>query len=172
MRIIISPYSVKLRSGKRNPKDYPYWRELVRLLNVWNHILQIGIEGEEKIEGTPTFQLLGRTFKELEDLVAGADTWISVDNFFPHFINATSGKPGIVLYSQSDPLIFGYPYNRNLLQSRGCLRQFQFDSWEAAEYNAEAFVSPDTVVEEFDAWIHGAGRVAAVDVARRSAAPA
>ena len=45
--IIISPYSKALRSGKRNPKNYPYWQELIELIK--EPIVQIGIEGEEQL---------------------------------------------------------------------------------------------------------------------------
>ena len=45
--IIISPYSKSLRNGKTNPKNYPYWKELIRLIN--EPIVQVGIDGEEQL---------------------------------------------------------------------------------------------------------------------------
>jgi len=45
--IIISPYSKKLMSGKNNPKNYPYWKELIRLIK--EPIVQVGIEGEDQL---------------------------------------------------------------------------------------------------------------------------
>ena len=50
--ILISPYSRRLRSGNLNPKDYPYWEELVKLLKIdgWN-VIQVGTSGEKVIGG-------------------------------------------------------------------------------------------------------------------------
>lgn len=142
--ILISPYSARLRSGKPNPKVYPWWPELIALLG--DDVVQIGTTGEERIAGVSRF-MLDAPFHELRLLIAQASGWLSVDNFLPHFINADCAKkPGIVLWGQSDPRIFGYPQNRNLLKGHKYLRQFQFDSWEAATYDAEAFVSPQEVI--------------------------
>jgi len=47
--ILISPYSRPLRNGKNNPKNFPYWREVVDLLKTKNDIVQIGVEGEKKL---------------------------------------------------------------------------------------------------------------------------
>ena len=43
--IIISPYSKPLRNGLNNPKNYPYWKELISLIN--EEIIQVGVDGEE-----------------------------------------------------------------------------------------------------------------------------
>ena len=48
--IILAPYSRNLRNGKRNPKNYPFFKELVEELKKLGHtIIQIGIEGETEI---------------------------------------------------------------------------------------------------------------------------
>jgi hypothetical protein len=57
------------------------------------------------------------------------------------------GKPGIVLWGQSDPLIFGHPENNNLLKDRKYLREKQFWWWEQCDYNAEAFVRPEEIIK-------------------------
>ena len=44
--IIISPYAKKLHNEKVNPKNYPYWKELIKLID--QPIIQIGIDGEEQ----------------------------------------------------------------------------------------------------------------------------
>jgi ADP-heptose:LPS heptosyltransferase len=148
-KIIISPYSRRLR-GKdtENPKNYPYWDELVELLTENNYyIIQVGVEGEKRLRGgiggiEYKFNL---PLKELKKLVEECDAWISVDNFFQHFCSLV-GKPGIVLFGQSDPLIFGHPENINLLKDRKYLRPDQFNIWEACEQNKEAFVEPRKVL--------------------------
>ena len=47
--IIISPYSKKLISGKENPKNYPYWEELIASID--EPIVQVGIAGEKQLVG-------------------------------------------------------------------------------------------------------------------------
>lgn len=147
MKILISPYSQKLRSGKTNPKNFPYWKEVVQQLNQLNHIvIQIGVTGEEKIEGVNEF-LINKNFKFLEDLILESDVWVSVDNFFPHFCN-TINSYGIVIYSRSDPKIFGYEKNVNILKDIRFLRHDQFGIWEQSEFDIVTFVEPHIVVNE------------------------
>ena len=142
--IIISPYAQKLRNGKINPKNYPYWTKLVKELSKNGYdIVQIGVEGEEPL--VPDFRK-NLPLTELAELVNQCDTWISVDSFFQHFCWDLK-KPGIVLWAQSDPLIFGHEENTNLLKDRKYLRKEQFYLWEQCEYNKHAFVSPDEVMK-------------------------
>ena len=57
--IVISPYSKKLRNGKENPKNYPYWEELIAWIqiNVGFDIVQVGVEGETKLVDDCRFNL-------------------------------------------------------------------------------------------------------------------
>jgi hypothetical protein len=140
--IIIAPYAQKLRNGKNNPKNYPWWPELITSIK-YDTIVQIGVEGEiQLVEDFRKNLSLG----ELKELVLECRTWISVDSFFQHFAWDLR-KPGIVLWGQSDPLIFGHPENTNLLKDRKYLREKQFWLWEQCEYNAEAFVRPEEVIK-------------------------
>ena len=45
--IIISPYAQKLPNGQENPKNYPYWKELLQLIT--EPVIQIGVEGEAQL---------------------------------------------------------------------------------------------------------------------------
>jgi ADP-heptose:LPS heptosyltransferase len=139
--IIISPYSKALRNGKRNPKNYPYWQELISLIK--EPIIQIGIDGEEQL--VPDFRK-NLSLSELRELVNKCSTWISCDSFFQHF-SWDLKKYGIVLWSVSDPLIFGHLENINLLKGRECLVQNQFLWWEFTEYDHSKFVTPDQVMK-------------------------
>jgi ADP-heptose:LPS heptosyltransferase len=138
--IIIAPYAQKLRNGQNNPKNYPWWPELISLIN--EHIVQVGVEGEEPLVEDFRKNL---SLDELKSLVLECRTWISVDSFFQHFAWDLN-KPGIVLWGQSDPLIFGHPENTNLLKDRKYLREKQFWWWEQCDYNAEAFVKPEEII--------------------------
>ena len=142
--IVISPYSKKLRNGKENPKNYPYWEELIAWIqiNVGFDIVQVGVEGETKLVDDCRFNL---SVIELRNLINECQTWISCDSMFQH-LAWSEGKQGIVLWSVSDPLIYGHPENINLLKNRSYLVQNQFLWWDSYEFNPEAFVKPEEVV--------------------------
>lgn len=139
--IIISPFSRILPNGKPNPKNYTYWKELVALID--QPIIQVGVDGEEQL--VPNFKK-NLSIPELSTLIGECNTWISIDSFFQHLC-WDLGKPGIVLWGQSDPLIFGHPENINLLKSRDYLRKEQFWLWEQAEYRTDCFVEPLEVLK-------------------------
>lgn len=145
--IIISPFSKKLRNGKNNPKNYPYFKKLLACLAVLGkHVVQVGGEGEEQL--TEDFRN-NLSLEELASLIKECDTWISVDSFFQHFA-WDLGKPGIVLWGQSDPNIFGHPENINLLKDRKYLREKQFWMWEQAEYRDDCWVEPEEVLKHLN----------------------
>ena len=139
--IIISPYSKKLMNGRENPKNYPYWSELIRLID--EPIIQIGVEGETRLVRDFRTNL---PLNELRELLKQCRTWIGVDSFFQH-LAWLEGKKGIVLWSVSDPLIFGHPENVNLLKSRSYLSEKQFLWWEDQKYEKDAFIDPHIVVD-------------------------
>jgi len=138
--IIISPFSKKLINGKRNPKNYPYWKELIELID--EPIIQVGVEGEEQLVKDFRKNL---PVSELRKLLQECRTWVSCDSFFQH-LGWDEGKQGIVLWSVSDPLIFGHPENINLLKDRSNLVENQFLWWEFVEHKSDRFVKPKEVL--------------------------
>jgi hypothetical protein len=58
-----------------------------------------------------------------------------------------------VIWSQSNPLIFGHEENINLLKDKKYLRKEQFYLWEQCEYNKDAFVEPTTVLKHIKQFI-------------------
>jgi ADP-heptose:LPS heptosyltransferase len=139
--ILIAPFAKPLQNGKLNPKNYPYWKELIALID--EPIIQVGVEGEEQL--VPDFRK-NLSLTELKDLLAECRTWIGVDSFFQH-LGWAEGKQGLVLWSVSDPLIFGHTDNINLLKDRVYLAQNQFLWWYFTEHKNEAFVSPQKVIK-------------------------
>lgn len=160
MKVIISPYSSKIQDDedakcKVNPKNYPYWNELVRkLIRSGAHITQIGVAGENTIGGVHKV-LFDSPMSHLKDLLDECNFWISVDNFFHHFAHYHN-KKGVVLWGQSNPIIFGYPENINILKSKEYLRpeKEQWLWWKWAEYKREAFSSPSTVMNVIESYKH------------------
>ena len=139
--IIIAPYAQKLRTGNLNPKNYPYWKELIEQIK--EPVIQVGVEGETQL--VPDFRK-NLPIPELRTLLKECRIWISVDSFFQH-LGWDEGVPGIVLWGPSDPLIFGHPENINLLKSREYLVENQFIWWEATEHKNDRFVKPKEVLK-------------------------
>lgn len=139
--IIISPYAKKLINGNENPKNYPYWRELIDMID--EPVIQVGVEGEAQLVGDFRKNL---SLDQLRELLDECRTWISCDSFFQH-LAWDHGKPGIVLWSVSDPLIFGHAENTNLLKNRDCLVENQFLWWENTSHDKNKFVNPEVVLK-------------------------
>jgi len=139
--IIIHPYAKPLVNGNQNPKNYPFWKELISLIK--EPIVQIGVEGEEQLVDDFRKNL---SIIELRQLIKDCKTWIAVDSFFQH-LAWSEGKKGIVLWSVSDPIIFGHEANINLLKDRVYLAQNQFLWWDFTEHNNDAFVKPEEVIK-------------------------
>ena len=137
--ILIHPFAKPLRNGKTNPKNYPNWKQLISMIN--EPIIQIGVEGEEQLVYDFRKNL---PIPELRKLIQECRIWIGVDSFFQH-LAWDEEKSGIVLWSVSDPLIFGHPENTNLLENRDNLSKNQFLWWEATEHNPSYFVKPEIV---------------------------
>lgn len=147
MKIVIFPWAKKLRNDQNNPKNYPYWPDLLSKLKSQGHeIIQVGVEGEEQL--TDNFKK-NLPLNELSQLLLETDTWIGVDSFGQH-LAWDLGKRGMAIFGQSDPLIFGHKENINVLKSRDCLRDKQFWWWEQAEYRYDVWLSPDEIVEIFN----------------------
>ena len=138
--IVIQPFSRALNNGKQNPKNYPYWQELIKLID--EPIVQIGLDGEHQL--TEDFRT-NLSISDLKGLIHECRTWIGVDSFFQHLCWA-NGKQGIVLWSVSDPLIFGHSENINLLKNRNSLAANQFLWWENTEHNSDHFVKPEEIL--------------------------
>lgn len=144
MKLLISPFTKPRRDGKPNAKDYPFWTELIDQISKDHDIIQIAVSGERHLvpkvyENEP--------MRNLVEIAQTVDSWISVDNFFPHFMNYYyPEKRGIVLFGPSDARIFGYNQNINLFPKPPLLRADQFANWEQCEANFAAHIKPMSVV--------------------------
>lgn len=144
--VLISPFSTKLSSGEENPKNYPHWKKVVSgLKNLGFYTIQLGLSGEYDIECHA--KIFNAPLCFLLDLARNTTTWASVDNFFPHLCQQGS-RPGVVIWGQSDPKLFGYETNTNLLKDKKYLRpnDQQYWLWTQTTYCEEAFVDAETVI--------------------------
>lgn len=142
--IIIAPFAKQLLSKKLNPKNYPYWEELISQIK--EPIVQVGVTGEKQLVEDFRQNL---PLNELRKLIQECRTWIGVDSFFQH-LAWNEGKKGIVLWGPSDPLIFGHPENINLLKHRSHLAPNQFLWWDLTDHKNERFVEPKEVLEHLN----------------------
>jgi len=128
---------------KVNPKEYPYFNELIVLLqNAGHRLIQIGVEGEEQLVEDFRKNLNCINLKQLLD---ESDTFIAIDSFLQH-LAWYYGKRGIVIFGKSDDKIFGHVENVNLLKSREYLRKHQFWLWSQETCNDDVFITPDKVM--------------------------
>lgn len=140
----IAPRSKRVPGTSDNPKDYPYWDGYVAtLVSSGATVLQVGGPDDVLVPGA--LDKRGLDPEELLHILRGADAWVSVDTFLQHFA-WLNGIPGIVVFSVSDPFIFGHKENLNILRSRKFLREWQFSSWAEASYVPESFVPVDELV--------------------------
>jgi len=145
-KIIIAPYAKKLRNGNINPKNYPWFPEVITKIKKDRHDLhinQIGIEGEKILNNIDKFTF-GKSIQEIMNLVKECDIYITIDSFLGH-LGAYVKKRGIIIFGKSDPNIFSYPQNRNILKDRKYLRKNQFDIWESETFDKNAFIDPKSL---------------------------
>jgi FkbM family methyltransferase len=143
--IIISPYSYM----PSHAKSYPFWKELIPKIKTLGYkLVQIGMKGEVPLEGMDDY-LWNISFKDLEEKIKTCTCWISVDNFLQHMVNCMEEPiKGIVLWGISDPTMFGYDYNTNILKDRKYLREDQFGVWKNIVEDEKTKVKKDVYVPQ------------------------
>ena len=149
--VLIFPWAKALRNGNENPKNYPYWKDLVELLRGNNyHVVQISLLHEKEIGADERRSLV---YKQVCALINEGPLIITIDSFAQHLCWSL-GKKCIVLWGPSDPLVFGHPCHINLQKDRKFIREGfrHFDTWESCELCPEAFVSPVEVVQALSAF--------------------
>jgi len=145
-KIIISPFAKPLRNGKENPKNYPFWEELILLLKKNEfYIIQIGVDKETKFDVDKV--VFNASLKELEKITKECDLFLGIDNFFQHFCSMI-GKKGIAIFGKSDPKIFGHDENIIIIKDEKYLRKNQFDTWENEKFDPNCFVKPLIVLNQ------------------------
>jgi hypothetical protein len=138
-------------NGDPSPKDYPYWNDVIdilkRKLKDDIYIVQIGVHGEERLNGVDKVSN-NLSFKGLKKVISEIDGWVAVDNFFHHFVHAyTPEVKGAVLWGPSSPQHFGYEEQLNLVKDPKYFRPDQFGVWHDVEPNPDAFLDPGTVAD-------------------------
>ena len=147
MRVLLSPFCKPMRNDKRNPKEYPWWNDVVKQLVEHDvGVVQLSTKVDPTLPGT-FLRYDDLSYSDIVEAVNVFDVWLSCDSFLPHLCYAYGLKPGVVVWGKSDPRVFGYPCNKNLIKSEGCLRRYQFNIWEEEQYDERVFVRPAVVME-------------------------
>lgn len=147
--IIISPYS----QDPNHAKSYPFWDGLMPLLRDFAkganvRLIQIGRDGEPPLPCIDDFWV-NRSFKVIEKSIEECLFWLSVDNFLQHLCHCMPVTiKGFVLWGVSDPKLFGYSYNGNILKNISYLRADQYNTWHGLVRNNDSFLSPEGVMEK------------------------
>lgn len=127
-------------------KAYPWWCELIGMLKIK------GYEVTHFASPTGDIELncnkIIATLDEIRKQLPNYDLFISTDTFLPHMVIAENIKiKGIVLWSLSDPLIYGYPEFTNMVK-RQYLRPDQFGVWHGIKRVPEAFPQPIEIINK------------------------
>lgn len=143
--LMISPYSKPRPNGKPCAKNYPWWKELVALLDKEGvKTIQIGTKNEAPI-GAHNF-VVDLPLDTIKKDLLTCSGWVAVDNFLPH-LGASIGKRGVVIFGPSDPKVFGHTSNINVLKDRKYLRPLQFATWHEEEMVEERFARPEEILK-------------------------
>lgn len=150
MIVLISAFSRKLKHGRENPKNYPYFNEVIEgIKNIYPEakFYQVKLSEEPKLEKVDEV-LNDLTIPELKIILDKCETWLSIDNFFHHFA-AYYGKMGIVIFTVSDPALFGHYINFNIYKDKKYFRENQFGLWEECPVIENPYIEPQKVVDVF-----------------------
>jgi hypothetical protein len=146
-RIFVHCSSRAMRYGdnKKNPKDYPYWQELIDLLSEKQSVTQITTLADKWYSNCHSYADFSMPHL-VEVIQDEMDVFVSIDSFLPHMAHFY-GKRGFVIFGQSDPLLFGYKENINILKDRKNLRAEQFWHWEQTPYKEDVFPTAEEVFQ-------------------------
>lgn len=143
--LFLSPHAASI--GRQNPKDYPFFAEVLDGLQNAFHVVQLGREGEEIVPhvNEVCFDLpLGHLVRRLK---AEAALVVSVDNAIQHLCWRYK-IPCLCIFSKSDPKIFGHKENTNLLKDRKHLSRTQFNVWLSQDVDMDSFIDAPKIVAQ------------------------
>lgn len=147
--ILLNAWSRPLRSGRQNPKNYPWWPQV--LARIVLPVTQVAVAGDPALVSDVRWNL---ELSELAKLVDECHTWLAVDSFFQHFC-WDRNNPGIVLWGPSNPHIFGHEENINLTLGQPAWRTNQFLTWEQEPVDIHKHVPPEQVLTALELLVPG-----------------
>lgn len=151
-RILIHPEAKSCKDGSISPKNYPYFNELIeKIKNNFKdiEINQLGNSKDKKLNQINNYYF-DIDLQDIENLIDEHDLWISIDSFLPHYCDCYKLKNGIVIYTVSNPDIFGYKSNINLIKNKKFIRNRNkiFIYYNKEDYNENAFIDYNKIYEK------------------------
>jgi hypothetical protein len=144
--IVISPWARNLGDNKPNPKNYPWWPELISLLR--EPVTQVGVDGETQL--VPDFRT-NLDLPQLTSLLKTCRFWIGVDSFVQHW-GWHMGVPGAVLWGPSRPEIYGHDTNLNIAPPRHLAAPNQFLTWTMVAPKLDWWIPPHQAAILMETW--------------------
>jgi hypothetical protein len=144
--MLIRPHIV-ISAWTHKAKTYPHWHGLVEILRARNYLItQVGVGSEEKLPGIE--HVWDKSLKEVEDVVRSIGDFVSIDNFLHHLAHSI-GVRGTVIWGPSDPNIYGYGSQINIIKHRKYLRPDQFGFYRGWvwPYEKEGWYGPKEVAD-------------------------
>ena len=114
-----NPIAIHITSSTSDNQNWPLknWEELVKSMPQYTFI-QLGLSGEDKVEGAVDFR--GTTsFREALSILKNSMSFVGVVSSFAHATSAVA-TPGVVLFGPSSPQVWGHANNINLYKDLRC----------------------------------------------------
>ncbi|MGB3181582.1 MAG: glycosyltransferase family 9 protein [Cyclobacteriaceae bacterium] len=118
--------------------DIEKWNRLVKEMPDHTFV-QLGLGDEQPVEGA--VDMRGKTdVRQAMAIVKACDKFVGVDSFLAHASSAVH-TPGVVLFGDSSPDIFGHPNNINISKKLPCSPCNEFLDGKPCPYNIECMTS-------------------------------
>ena len=160
MRLLIAPCHNEFGedpyrhlSAKCLPKDW--WQNLVNRMMAPPGIEMIQLVSKDS-EALANVNVHKGTLASIEELIKSVDGFVTIDSFLQHMVAKIRPEMiGVVVWTVSDPDIFGYPANYNVV-NRQYLRADQYNIWPDAPYNFNAIPKAEDVLKGVEKLCQGA----------------
>jgi len=126
-------------------KEWPFFEEFISL-NPEVDFIEVLVEGQTPTKGASAIY---GTRKEILQELRNADLFISIDSWLQHLASMQTDKLGLVIFSRSNPAIFGYPKFNNVFKDSKYFKSNPYDTWLPSDVIMESFVSVERVQECF-----------------------
>ena len=145
MKILIHPSPARLENNQQSAKFFPIsWWDKVITAFPKTTFYQIGTRGDEIVNNCIT--KFGLSEPEIIKLAKECDFVVATESFLPHLLHPYN-IPCIVLFSRSDPEIFGYKENINLIKDRKYIREDIYGKWITCPVIPEAYIEPEILIK-------------------------
>lgn len=149
-KVLVAPFSkpIPVENGwGASPKDYPWWTDLISILNQTGlyEFHQLSIREQPRIAGMAQYHD-NLPYGKIVELINDCDFFISIDTFLPHIAQLYK-KRGFVIWGMGHPRFFGYMQNINILKDEKYVRpnDHTWGVWIDVKPQLECWHTPDII---------------------------